>query len=100
MSAVAIKWNNQTFQGFWFLTNFLRGEGLQEKAVQEVIGDLTRQYETYRGPTGKDFGPSFEVCTDKENLGHISMRQPISEEEIGVTAFVIEDGGCVVICPF
>lgn len=100
MSAVAVKWKNETFQGFWFLTNFLRGEGLQENAVKEVIADLTQQYDKYRGPMGKDFCPTFLATTVRDNLGDIEMFQPISEEKIGSTTFVLENDGCILICPF
>ena len=100
MSAVAIKLNNETFQGFWFLTNYLRKEGLQEEAVMNVVGDLTQQYDAYRGPGGKDFGPTFKTEMPREHCGMIKMYQPVSEEQIGDVMFAINENGSVEIVPF
>lgn len=100
MSAVAIRWKNETFQGFWFLTNFLREERLQETAVQEIIKDITDQYEKYRGQGGKQFGPTFRVSMPRDDVGFVAMHHPITDEEIGNTFFHIHDDTSIELIPF
>lgn len=101
MNAVACKWKNETFEGFWFLTNFLREEGFQEKAVKTITEDLTKQYEIYRGVLGKLFTPHFVVSSLGSGSGaNIDIFHPITQEKIGYVSFVIDEDKNVEICPF
>lgn len=100
MTVVSIKWKNETMTGFWFLTNFLRNEGIQETSVVEIIKDLTQQYEKYIGPGGKHFGPTIKVETINDHTAHIEIFQPVSEEKIGDVMFVIGEEYKIEIVPF
>jgi hypothetical protein len=96
MSSIAVKWN-QTFEGFWWLANFLREEEIPEKMRLEITEDLTRQYDKYRGEGGKHFGPLFQAKTQETRsgtgvLGTITMQQPISLEQIGQVGLNLSDG--------
>lgn len=99
MTAVAVKWTATDLTGFWFMTNFLREEGLDDFAVKKVMDDLTEQYEKYRG-SGRDFGPIFKVSAARDDVAHIEMLQPITEERIGDIMFNITERGDVNILPF
>lgn len=100
-AVAAVKWKNETFQGFWFLTNFLREEGLDECARKTLINDLTEQYEKYCGKLGKHFGPSFTVSTEeKPAFARIEIYQPGKAEKIGETLFILEEDKSVSILPF
>ncbi len=94
MSAVAcVKWKNQSFEGFWFLTNFLREEGVKEKPRKEIIDDLTRQYEhhiTTKG-NGRYFGPGF-IATSEVDSASIKMCNPATSELIGDVNLSLVDG--------
>jgi hypothetical protein len=102
MNAVAcVKWKNETFAGFWFLTNFLREEGFQEQAVKTLTADLTKQYEAYRGVNGKLFTPQFVVNASERSSGaNIVLLHPVSGEKVAHVSFVIDEAKQIEICPF
>ena len=103
MSTVAVKWSNVELHGFWFVTNFLREEGLDDFGVKVVMDDLNMQYEKYRKSltNRNDFGPDFKFDTEyKSYIGRIQMFDPITKQCFGESHVCIEDDRSVSILPF
>lgn len=105
MAALAVKlnWTNVQLHGFWFVTNFLREEGLDDFAVKTVVDDLTEQYDAYRNKQAgaKHFGPDFTFAnTEKPYIGLVQMFEPQSKKMIGQTHVCIDESGGASILPF
>ena len=105
MAALAVKlnWTNVQLHGFWFVTNFLREEGLDDFAVKTVIDDLTEQYDKHRlDQVGqKHFGPDFVFENGEQPyIGKIRMFDPQSKQCIGETCVKVEEDGGASILPF
>lgn len=105
MAALAVKlnWTNVQLHGFWFVTNFLRGEGFDDFAVKTIMDDLTEQYDKYRLSKieTRHFGPDFEFENGEQPyIGKIRMFDPQCKHCIGETCVKIEDDGRASILPF
>jgi hypothetical protein len=87
----AVKWSNQSFAGFWFLSNFLREEGVKEEACRVIVDDLTKQYDIYCTFIKKTFGPTFHIGMDGES-GLIRMCMPSTGDEIGHAHISFNEG--------
>ena len=105
MAALAVKlnWTNVQLHGFWFVTNFLRGEGFDDFAVKTIMDDLTEQYDKYRlsKVETRHFGPDFKFDTEhKPYIGKIEMFDSITKQCFGETIVCFDDNGGVSILPF
>lgn len=88
--ASILRWNAQEFQGFWFLTNFLNNEGIDEPTRHEIVHALTDQYESFRlGQVNKNpFNPYFRI---EVRAKHADVVRILMEKSTGV-----QPGKCVI----
>lgn len=103
-SAIQVNWS-ENFEGSWFLTNFLRNEGVDEAVVKQIDTEVNGIYEGYRvrQNEGRPFQPRILVHRGiTAFVATIEVYHPKAgkEEFVGSVDICFHDDGTHTVIPF